>query len=124
MKSFKRLTASKSFFERILSAKSDPERLKRIIEEASPRELRSLGDILKNLKHIPLKPSEKVRYCRRRAAIKRFINSNTNGSVRRQISLKRGVQTGRGVGEEGGIFPLIPAIASLGISLLTSLLKK
>jgi len=96
--------------------------LKKIVKAAGPEHLNVISSLLKNLKNLPLTGGEKAKFCQRRRAIKKFLANNTSQKQKKKICCQKGL--GRGSQQIGGIFPLLPAIASLGISLLTSLFNK
>jgi hypothetical protein len=135
MASFKRIVKNEKFLKALVKAKRDPKQLKRIIKHSKGTHLLSLAEIFKNLKKIPLTPNETTQYRTRREAIKKFITKNTKCALRKNICLKRtsitakqrgkGKRKGKrsGCNQIGGIFPLIPVIASIGVNLLSSLLK-
>jgi hypothetical protein len=120
----KRISENERFLRAIVKARNNPPLLKRIIKAAGPQHLHSLAEIVKNLKHIPLTEKEKVEYCKRRQALKTFIRKKSTCAVRKSICLKRNVQKGKGKNQTGGLFPLLPTIASIGVNLLSSLFGK
>jgi hypothetical protein len=120
--SFNRIVKSERFLRALARAKGDAKQMKRIIKHAKSSHLLALAEILKNLKLVPLTPRETLQYSERCEAIKRLIKRNTKFTVRKSICLKKNLQSGKG--QIGGIFPLLPIIASIGASLISSLLNK
>jgi len=120
---FKSLVEGERFLRAIIKSRGKPELLRKILKAARPQHLKVIIDILRNLKNLPLSGNEKAQYCQRRRAIKKLLSKSTSFKVKKSICTKKSLK-GKGSQQVGGIFPIIPAIASLGISLLTSLLSK
>jgi hypothetical protein len=144
MGSFQRIIKSEKFLRDVAQTTRNPGKLRRLVKSATGQQLLALGEILKNLKHVPLRRKEKVQFCKRRSAIRTFIKRNTKCEVRRSICLKRRIkppprrrrikkiqrggkkqqQQQEQEEQTGGILPLLPLIASVGVSLLNLLRKR
>jgi hypothetical protein len=120
---FRSLLDGERFLRAILKARNNPALLRKIIKLAGSKHLKTITDLLRNLKHLPLSGREKAKFCQHRRAIKKLLAKRTSVKAKKAICCQKG--KGRSTGNQvGGIFPILPAIASLGISLLTSLLSK
>jgi hypothetical protein len=124
MATFKRLYENRNFFRKLIRARDSVKRIRIIIKQATPSNILALVEVLRNLKYLPLIPSEKLQYCKRRAAIVKFLDNKTSCDERRSICLKKGYSRSKTKGQVGGILPLLPIIGSLGIHLLSNLFKK
>jgi len=116
------LSEGERFLRAILRARNNPALLRQIIKASGTQHLKVIGDLLRNLKHLPLSGPEKAKFCQHRRAIKKFLGKRTSLKQRKTICCQKG--KGQSAQQVGGIFPILPAIASLGISLLTSLLNR